>query len=46
MPLIQVELSDDEDKKLEYIKINRNLKSKADAIKLLIADKQVDIRIK
>ena len=46
MPQIQFELSEEEDKKLEYIKIAKNLKTKAEAIKLLINEKQVDIKIK
>lgn len=46
MPLIQLELSDEQDKKIEYYKIEHDLKTKADAIRALIDELNVHVAIR
>ena len=46
MPLMQIDLNDEQSKKLEHYKILRNLKTKEDAVLELIDELEIEVRIK
>jgi hypothetical protein len=46
MPLMQIDLDDEQSKKLEHYKILRNLRTKEDAVLELIDELEIEVRIK
>ena len=46
MPLMQIDLNDDQSKKLEHYKILKNLKTKEEAVLDLIDGLEIEVRIK
>jgi hypothetical protein len=46
MPLIQIELSEEQSEKIEHYKILKKLQSKQEAILNLIDDLEIEVRIK
>ena len=46
MPVMQIDLNDEQSKKLEHYKILKNLKTKEDAVLELIDELEIEVRIK
>ena len=46
MPLMQIDLNDEQSKKLEHYKILKNLKTKEEAVLDLIDGLEIEVRIK
>ena len=46
MPLMQIDLNDDQSKKLEHYKILKNFKTKEEALLDLLNELEIEVRIK